>query len=121
VLYGFIGTILHKGSGAGLSFFILSAIGIYAMSLAPLTWVLISEIFPNRIRATATSVAVISLWLAYFILVVTFPVIEKHFGDAAAFWGYAIICVLGFLFLYKKLPETKGKSLETIERELTGH
>ena len=120
ILYIVIGFILFRGSGTGLSIFILMAIGIYAMSLAPLTWVLIAEIFPNRIRGTATSVAVICLWLAYFILVFTFPVIEKLFGDAAAFWGYAVICVLGFLFIYKKLPETKGKSLETIEYELTG-
>jgi MFS transporter, SP family, xylose:H+ symportor len=121
MLYIVIGFILLKGSGTGLSVFILLAIGIYAMSLAPLTWVLISEIFPNRVRGTATSVAVICLWLAYFILVFTFPIIERHLGDAAAFWGYALICVLGFLFIYSKLPETKGKSLETIEHEFSGH
>jgi SP family xylose:H+ symportor-like MFS transporter len=121
ILYIVIGYILLKGSGTGLSLFILLAIGIYAMSLAPLTWVLISEIFPNSVRGKAISVAVISLWLAYFILVFTFPIIEKHFGDAVAFWGYAMICVLGFLFIYKKLPETKGKSLETIESDFAKH
>jgi len=121
LLYIVIGFILFQGSGTGLSIFILLAIGIYAMSLAPLTWVLIAEIFPNSIRGTATSVAVVCLWLAYFILVFTFPIIEKHFGDAAAFWGYAVICVVGFLFIYRRLPETKGKSLENIERELTGY
>jgi sugar porter (SP) family MFS transporter len=120
VLYVIIGYILHIGSGTGLSMFILMAIGIYAMSLAPLTWVLISEIFPNHIRGLATSIAVICLWSAYFILVFTFPIIEKHFGDAIAFWGYAVICVFGFLFIYKKLPETKGKSLETIENDFAG-
>jgi sugar porter (SP) family MFS transporter len=120
ILYVIIGYILHIGSGTGLSLFILMAIGIYAMSLAPLTWVLISEIFPNHVRGLATSIAVISLWLAYFILVFTFPIIEKHFGDAAAFWGYAVICVLGFLFIYRKLPETKGKSLEAIENDFAG-
>jgi predicted MFS family arabinose efflux permease len=91
------------------------------MSLAPLTWVLISEIFPNNVRGVATSVAVISLWLAYFILVFTYPLIEKYFGNATAFWGYAVICVLGFWFIYKKLPETKGKSLETIENDFARH
>ncbi|MBN2272701.1 MAG: sugar porter family MFS transporter [Bacteroidales bacterium] len=121
VLYIFIGTVLRTGSGTALSVFILSAIGIYAMSLAPLTWVLIAEIFPNRVRGTAISVAVIFLWLAYFILVFTFPIIEEYFGNAVAFWGYAVICVLGFLFIFIKLPETKGKSLETIEREFAGH
>jgi SP family xylose:H+ symportor-like MFS transporter len=117
ILYVVIGYILFKGSGTGLSIFIFMAIGVYAMSLAPLTWVLISEIFPNQIRGMATSVAVISLWLAYFILVFTFPIIEKHFGDAIAFWCYSVICVFGFLFIWKKLPETKGKSLEDIESE----
>ena len=117
ILYIIIGFILNSGSGNGLSLFILLAIGTYAMSLAPLTWVLISEIFPNSIRGVATSVAVISLWFAYFILVLTFPIIEKAFGDAVAFWGYAVICILGFLFLFKKLPETKGKTLEAIEND----
>jgi SP family sugar porter-like MFS transporter len=69
----------------------------------------------------ATSVAVISLWLAYFILVFTFPIIENHFGDAIAFWCYSVICVFGFLFIWKKLPETKGKSLEDIENEFMKH
>jgi hypothetical protein len=49
--------------------------------------------------------------------VFTFPIIEKHFGDAIAFWGYSVICVFGFLFIWKKLPETKGKSLEDIESD----
>ena len=109
IFYVIIGFLLHNKTSQGLSLFILLASGTYAMTLAPLTWVLISEIFPNNIRGTAISIAVIALWAAYFILVFTFPVIEKHFGDASAFWGYAVICVLGFLFIYFKLPETKGK------------
>ncbi len=116
ILYVIIGYLLLNKNGSGLSIFILLAIGIYAMSLAPLTWVLISEIFPDRIRGMAMSVAVICLWAAYFVLVFSFPVIEKKFGDALAFWGYAIICLLGFLFIYFRLPETKGKSLESMEK-----
>jgi MFS family permease len=117
VLYIFIGYLLHVKSENGLVPFILLAIGTYAVSLAPITWVLISEIFPNRVRGKATSVAVISLWTAYFILVFTFPIIEQRFGDAVAFWAYAIICVAGFVFILKKVKETKGKSLEEIERD----
>jgi sugar porter (SP) family MFS transporter len=116
ILYVIIGYLLLNKNGSGLSIFILLAIGIYAMSLAPLTWVLISEIFPDRIRGMAMSVAVICLWAAYFVLVFSFPVIEKKFGDALAFWGYAVICLLGFLFIYFRLPETKGKSLESMEK-----
>jgi SP family xylose:H+ symportor-like MFS transporter len=118
VLYVIIGNLLNSGNGEGLSLFILMAIGTYAVSLAPLTWVLISEIFPNKIRGKAMSVAIVSLWMAYFILVTSFPVIERRFGDAAAFFGYAVICAAGFIFIYKRLPETKGKSLETIEKDL---
>jgi sugar porter (SP) family MFS transporter len=114
IVYVIIGYLLMNRNAGGLSLFIMMAIALYAVSLAPLTWVLISEIFPNRIRGMAMSVAVICLWLAYFILVFTFPVIERKFGDAAAFWGYAVICVSGFIFIYFRLPETRGKSLESI-------
>ncbi len=117
VLYVMIGALLYTGTAQGLATFIILAIGVYAMSLAPLTWVLISEIFPNSVRGVATSIAVLSLWLAYFVLVFTFPIIEKKFGDAMAFWGYSVICVLGFIFIYLKVKETKGKSLEDIENE----
>ena len=97
---------------------VLAAIGCYAMSLAPVTWVVISEIFPNRIRGAAMSVAVTSLWLACFVLTYTFPFLKDNLGPAGTFWLYAGICVAGFLFILRKLPETKGKSLEEIERQL---
>jgi MFS family permease len=82
------------------------------------TWVVISEIFPNRIRGAAMSVAVTSLWIACFILTYTFPILNAGLGSAGTFWLYAAICVAGFLFILRKLPETKGKSLEDIERQL---
>ena len=97
---------------------VLAAIGCYAMSLAPVTWVVISEIFPNRIRGAAMSIAVSCLWIACFILTYTFPVLNKKLGAAGTFWLYAAICAGGFLFILARLPETKGKSLEQIEREL---
>ncbi len=104
--------------GIAVLVFVLAAIGCYAMSLAPVTWVVISEIFPNRIRGTAISVAVSALWIACFILTYTFPILEKTIGTGNTFWLYAAICVVGFVFIFLKLPETKGKSLEQIEREL---
>jgi SP family xylose:H+ symportor-like MFS transporter len=119
VLYVFIGYILKSGSGNGLSLLVIAAIGMYAMSLAPLTWVLISEIFPNNVRGIASSMAVLCLWLAYFVLVFTFPIIEKNFHVSVAFWGYAVICVLGFVFILTKVKETKGRSLEEIEQTYT--
>lgn len=104
--------------GIAVLIFVLAAIGCYAMSLAPVVWVVISEIFPNRIRGTAISVAVSALWIACFILTYTFPFLEKHIGTGNTFWLYAGICVAGFVFTFLKLPETKNKSLEQIEREL---
>ncbi len=99
---------------------VLAAIGCYAMSLAPVTWVIISEIFPNRIRGAAMAVAVAALWIACFILTYTFPILNEKFGPAHTFWLYAGICAAGFVFLKLKLPETKGKTLEQLERELIG-
>jgi MFS family permease len=97
---------------------VLSAIGSYAMSLAPVTWVVISEIFPNRIRGTAMSFAVGCLWIACFLLTYTFPIFNSLLGPHVTFWIYAAICLAGFVFVLRCLPETKGRSLEQIEKEL---
>ncbi|MBN1506917.1 MAG: sugar porter family MFS transporter [Sedimentisphaerales bacterium] len=104
--------------GIAVLVFALAAIGCYSMSLAPVTWVLISEIFPNRIRGTAISVAVSSLWIACFLLTYTFPLLERGIGTGNTFWIYAVICAVGFVFIRAFVPETKGKSLEDIERQL---
>jgi len=104
--------------GLPMLLLVLAAIGCYAMSLAPVVWVVISEIFPNRIRGAAMAVAVSSLWIACFILTYTFPILNAKLGSAGTFWLYAAICILGFVFIKLKLPETKGKTLEQIEREL---
>jgi SP family arabinose:H+ symporter-like MFS transporter len=106
--------------GWPLLIMVVAAIACYAMSLAPVTWVVLSEIFPNRIRGIAMSVATFSLWGACFILTYTFPVLNQILKASGTFWLYGLICILGFLFILKRLPETKGKSLEEIERELTG-
>ncbi len=96
----------------------LSAIGCYAMSLAPVTWVLIAEIFPNRIRALAVSISVSALWIACFILTYTFPLINRLLGSSGTFWLYGAICLAGFAFIVLRVPETRGKTLEQIEHEL---
>ena len=99
-------------------FWVVLAIACYAMSLAPVTWVVISEIFPTRVRGAAMSIAITALWSACFILTYSFPVLNARLGPAGTFWSYGIICLAGWLFLYLRLPETKGKSLEQIEVEL---
>ncbi len=121
VVYVAMGACYHGGvQGPPMLLLVLAAIGCYAMSLAPVTWVVISEIFPNRIRGAAMSVAVTSLWIACFILTYTFPLLNRTLGAAGTFWIYAAICVAGGLFIVRRLPETKQKSLEQIEQDLVG-
>lgn len=104
--------------GLPMLLLVLAAIGCYAMSLAPVTWVVISEIFPNRIRGAALSVAVSALWIACFLLTYSFPLLNARLGPAGTFGLYAAICAAGFVFILAKLPETRGKSLERIEKDL---
>lgn len=119
VIYTIIGFCYFAGvKGLPVLLLVLAAIACYSMSLAPITWVVISEIFPNRIRGAAMAVAVSSLWAACFVLILTFPILNKKLGAAGTFWLFAAICVAGFIFIKLKLPETRGKSLEQIEREL---
>jgi SP family arabinose:H+ symporter-like MFS transporter len=103
--------------GLPLLIMVVAAIACYAMSLAPVTWVVLSEIFPNRIRGVAMSIATFALWAACFILTYTFPLLNKMLNASGTFWLYGVICVIGFWFILKRLPETKGKSLEVIEFE----
>jgi MFS transporter, SP family, arabinose:H+ symporter len=105
--------------GLPLLIMVVTAIACYAMSLAPVTWVVLSEIFPNRARGVFMSIATFALWSACFILTYTFPLLNKMLHASGTFWLYGIVCVLGFWFIFKKLPETKGKSLEEIEKEFS--
>jgi sugar porter (SP) family MFS transporter len=122
ILYVVIATLLQTGASAGLlSIFVLLAIATYATSLAPVTWVLISEIFPNRVRSLASSVAILSLWGSYFILVFTFPILAETLGTYGPFWLYAVICMIGFVFVLRNVRETKGKTLEEMEDVFMPH
>jgi sugar porter (SP) family MFS transporter len=106
--------------GFFMLFTVVTAISIYTLTLAPITWVLLSEIFPNKVRGQAMSVATLALWTACLILTLTFPILNKTLGPSGTFGVYSAICFFGFFYMLKKLPETKGKSLEQIEAELTG-
>jgi SP family sugar porter-like MFS transporter len=99
---------------------VVLAIAVYAMSLAPITWVVLSEIFPNRVRGTAMALATSMLWVASSILVISFPYLNRGLNTHGTFWLYAGICMAGFLFILSRLPETKGRTLEEIERILAG-
>ena len=122
VFYLVLSTLLKIHASPGLvSVFVLLAIATYGMSLAPVTWVLISEIFPNKIRGVASSVAIVSLWIAYFILVFTFPILAEKLGTYGPFYLYSGICFLGFLFVKAKVKETKGQTLEDLEGIMVSH
>jgi len=122
VIYFILAYLLqNQYSAAMVSIFVLIAISLYSISLAPVTWVLISEIFPNKIRGAASSVAIISLWTAYFILVFTFPILAKTLGTYGPFYMYGAICFIGFLFVKAKVRETKGQTLEELEQNLIRH
>ena len=120
ILY-IISALLLKNNSPYAAWPLLAAIGTYAMTLGPVTWVLISEIFPNEIRGAATSVAVIALWIAYALLVFTFPIIARHMGAYTPFYIYAGICVLGFWFVRSRVKETKGQTLEDLENVFSPH
>jgi SP family sugar porter-like MFS transporter len=118
-IFAVIGTMyFFHLQGLPLLIMVVTAIACYAMSLAPVTWVVLSEIFPNRIRGVAMSIATFALWAACFVLTYTFPLLNRLLNASGTFWLYGVICVIGFWFIYKRLPETIGKSLEEIEHEL---
>lgn len=116
-IYFMLGTsYFFELKGIAILVLVMVAIATYAMTLAPVTWVVLSEIFPNKIRGAAMAVATTALWIACFVLTYTFPILNKLLNASGTFWLYGLICFSGFLFIVKKLPETKGKSLEEIEK-----
>lgn len=120
IIYATLGTCyyLHVG-GFFMIALVMAAIACYAMTLGPVTWVLLSELFPNRVRGLAVAICTFALWTGCFTLTYTFPILNASLGSYGTFWLYALICACGFACFSLRLPETKGKSLEEIERELT--
>lgn len=119
VIYAFMGAAYYFHiTGIMLLVIVVVAIACYAMTLATTMWVIISEIFPNRVRGVAMSVCTFALWAACFILTYTFPMLNNTLGAAGTFWLYGLICLSGGIFVWRNLPETKGKSLEELEKQL---
>ena len=106
--------------GAWVLIFVLSFIATYSATLGPVTWVALSEIFPNRIRGNAMAAATLALWLANFFATASFPVMKTHLGLPATFAIHGFVCLAYFFFVRIRVPETKGRSLEEIETQLTG-
>jgi len=102
--------------------FILGYIACFALSVGPVTWVILSEIFPTKIRGRAMAIATVCLWIANYVVSQTFPMMNENpwlierFHHGFPFWVYAVFCILLFLLVWRFIPETKGKSLEEIEK-----
>lgn len=119
IIYLVLG-ILYQSGIAGLPVLVLVilAIACYAMTLAPVIWVVLSELFPMKYRGLAMAISTFCLWTACFILTYTFPILNSSLGAHGTFWLYGFICISGFFYILRFLPETRGKSLEQIEKEL---
>jgi sugar porter (SP) family MFS transporter len=121
IIYSFIGySFFIEQGGLVIVFLVLANVMFYSFTLAPLLWVVLSEIFPTRIRGAAISIAALAHWVGNFTLTYSFPTIKENLGWANNFWLYGTICAFGFVVIYLVLPETKNKTLEQIEQELIG-
>ncbi len=122
LVYAVLGTCYFlQVTGLFMVILVVAAIACYAMTLGPITWVLLSEIFPNRVRAVAVATSTFALWVGSFTLTYTFPLLNALLGSYGTFWVYALICAAGCIFFKLRCPETKGKSLEQLEKELVEH
>jgi SP family sugar porter-like MFS transporter len=117
VIYGILGWCYFSDiHGIAVLCLVVAAIACYAMTLAPAVWVVIAEIFPMKVRGLAVAVSTFFLWSACFVLTYTFPLLNKALNASGTFWLYGVICLLGYFFILRNLPETKGKTLEEIEK-----
>lgn len=118
-----LGTSFSQGLPGGLKLvFMLSYTAGFAMSWGPVCWVMLSEIFPNSVRSSVMSIAVAAQWVSNFLISWTFPIMDKNetlvsmFNHGFAYWVYGALAVIAALFVWKLLPETKGKTLEDMEK-----
>lgn len=106
-------------SGTWILMFALVFTAVYAATVGPVTWVVLSEVFPNRIRGNAMSTATLALWISNFLNNASFPILKSQFGITMAFGIYIPLFLVNFFFIYFRIPETKGRSLEEIEALVT--
>ena len=119
IIYTILGTCYFMGmTGVLMVALVVAAISCYAMTLGPVTWTLLAEIFPNRVRGIAMATCTFALWVGCCTLTFFFPPMNATLGTYGSFWVYAAICICTFIFLFRRCPETKGKSLEQLEKEL---
>lgn len=116
ICLGGVGLMFHfeLSSGPWLLLFILGFIASFAMSLGPIPWVLISEIFPTKVRGVAMSISVLMVWIGVVLITQLTPILLDGFGGAITFWIFMFNAIILIIFTYKMIPETKGKTLEEI-------
>jgi len=110
---------LNQTSSAMVLILILGYIAFFAASLGPAVWVLATELFPNRLRSKGMSIAVVALWSACTIVTIVFPIMLEELSGGITFLIFAVTCVASLLYVWKYVPETKGKSLEELEKEFS--
>lgn len=119
VIYLILGTCYHFHiTGFFMVILVVAAISAYAMTLGPVTWVLLAEIFPNRVRGVAMATCTFALWAGCCTLTFSFPPMNAALGSSGSFWIYSAICLCGFLYFLHRCPETKGVPLEDLEKQL---
>ena len=119
LIYLTLGTCYFMGlKGMLMVALVVAAISVYAMTLGPVTWTLLAEIFPHRVRGIAMATCTFALWMGCCTLTFSFPSMNAALGSSGTFWIYSGICVCAFIYLLRNCPETKGKSLEDLEKEL---
>ena len=117
-----LGFVFFCGATGYLALFCMMLyVASFAMSWGPVTWVLLAEIFPNKIRGKALAVAVAAQWISNYLVSLTFPIMNDNsyltglFNHGFAYWVYGVMSILALLFILKYVPETKGKTLEEME------
>jgi len=123
IALGLVGWMFHTGqNGVALLACVILFISAFSMAMGPITWLFLSEIFPNKIRGRAMSVAAFVLWVSTYIVAQTFPMMNDNpaIGPAMTFWFYGAVSFVSFLFVLTMIPETKGRTLEQIEKLWSG-
>jgi MFS transporter, SP family, arabinose:H+ symporter len=116
---GMVGWMFYtQQQGPGLLLCVILFIAAFAMAMGPISWLFSSEVFPNKVRGRAMSVAAFTIWVSCYIVAQTFPMMNDSpvIGPAKTFWIYGAVSLVSFIFVLTMIPETKGRTLEQIER-----
>ncbi|MEI7533542.1 MAG: sugar porter family MFS transporter [Verrucomicrobiae bacterium] len=123
IALGLVGWMFHTNtSGLPLLLCVIGFIAAFSMALGPIGWLFCSEIFPNKVRGRAMSIAAFTVWVSCYIVAQTFPMMNDNssIGPALTFWIYGGVSLFAFFFVLALIPETKGRTLEQIEKLWSG-